>query len=188
LTYRTVESSPYTHSILVNLTLSHCYSCGGFGVWIADELLYPAISSEISPHEDMPGNIKNDFQEAADIVDRSPRGAAALLRLCMQKLMPSIGGKGENLNDDITKLAEEGLEDEIQQPMDVLRVVGNNAVHPGQIDLKDDKATALSLFELLNLVIERKIAVPKRIEELYANLPTTAREAIERRKKLDQQK
>lgn len=61
----------------------------------------------------MPGDIKDDFQEAADIVGRSPRGATALLRLCIQKLMPSIGGKGKDLNADIAKLTNEGLEVEI---------------------------------------------------------------------------
>lgn len=66
-------------------------------------------------------------------------------------------------------------------------MIGNNAVHPGQIDLKDDNATALGLFVLLNLIIERNTAVPKRIETLYATLPETALEAIERRKR-DQKK
>jgi hypothetical protein len=181
LTYRTTEYSTHSSAEMVNLTLSHCYSCDGFGVWIGETLMCPAHNSEITPHEEMPDDIKDDFQEASDIVDRSPRGAAALLRLCIQKLMPSIGGKGDNLNDDIAKLVAEGLETEIQQALDVLRVIGNNAVHPGQIDLKDDKATALSLFALLNHIVERRIAAPKRIKELFAGLPPKAREAIEKR-------
>jgi hypothetical protein len=69
--------------------------------------------------------------------------------------------------------------------MDVLRVVGNNAVHPGQIDLKDDKATALKLFDALNLIVERLISTPKKIAELFDGLPETALEQIEKRDKKD---
>ena len=65
--------------------------------------------------------------------------------------------------------------------MDVLRVVGNNAVHPGQIELKDDKATALKLFDALNLVVERLISTPKKIGELFQGLPDGALEQIEKR-------
>ena len=48
-------------------------------------------------------------------------------------------------------------------------------------DLKDDQATALALFELLNLIAENRISEPKRIAVLYASLPETARAAIEKR-------
>jgi hypothetical protein len=92
-----------------------------------------------------------------------------------------IGGKGDDLNDDIRHLVSTGLETEIQQAMDVLRVVGDGAVHPGLMDPKDDKGTALSLFTLVNLIIERRITVPKRIEELFAGLPQKARDTIEER-------
>ena len=85
----------------------------------------------------------------------------------MQKLMPFLEEKGENLHDDIASLVKKGLEPEIQQALDVVRVIGNNAVHPGLIDLKDDKATAIRLFELLNIVIERRIATPKRIKAIF---------------------
>jgi hypothetical protein len=181
ITYRAHLYGQTLHSELINVTLSHCFSCDGFAVWSRDQLIHPVHNSDIVSHAEMPENIKEEFQEAADIVDRSPRGAAALLRLCIQRLMPHIGGKGENLNHDIGKLVGEGLEPEIQQAMDLWRVIGNNAVHPGQIDLQDDKATALSLFELLNLIVERKVAVPNRLKALYATLPQSAREQIERR-------
>ena len=105
------------------------------------------------------------------------------MRLCVQKIMPVLGEKGKDLNADIASLVNKGMEIEIQQAMDVLRVVGNNAVHPGQIDLKDDKATAIKLFDLLNLVVERQIATPKRIASLFADLPEGARKAIEDRDK-----
>ena len=36
-------------------------------------------------------------------------------------------------------------------------LIGNEAVHPGTIDLKDDPGTTLSLFELVNIVVEAMV-------------------------------
>lgn len=130
----------------------------------------------------MPANVRED-DEAALIVDQSPRGAAALIRLAIQKLMPHLHQKGKDLNSDIGALVKEGLGTDLGKAMDVLRVIGNNAVHPGQIDLKDDKATALKLFDALNLVVERLISTPKKIGALFDGLPEGVKGQIEKRDK-----
>lgn len=98
------------------------------------------------------------------MLELSPRSSAALLRLCIQKLMIELKQKGRDLNEDIGALVSQGLDARVQKALDVLRVIGNNAVHPGQIDLKDDKETAISLFQLLNAIVERCITVNKKIE------------------------
>lgn len=186
LTYMVHKHNEYLKTVLLNLSLSMCFSCDGFAVWVEDKIVYPVHNSTIIAHDEMPDSVKADFNEAASIIDMSPRGAAALLRLCIQKIMPDIGASGKDLNEDIASLVKNGLEADIQQAMDVLRVIGNNAVHPGQIDLKDDKATAIKLFDLLNLIVERRIATPNKIKGLFEGLPPGAREAIEKRdKKLD---
>ena len=61
------------------------------------------------------------------------------------------------------------------------RVTGNNAVHPGDLALKEDTGTAMALLPLINLVVERRIAMPKRIEEMFVNLPPSALKAIKKR-------
>jgi hypothetical protein len=156
-----------------NLHASRCYSCGGFAIWSEDKIIYPVKNAMIEAHEEMPDPIKEDFYEAASIIDKSPRGAAALLRLCIQKLMPLLGEKGKNLNEDIGALVKKGLEVDIQRALDILRVTGNEAVHPGVIDLKDDKATAVRHFDLLNLIVERRIATPNRIAALFKGTATS---------------
>jgi hypothetical protein len=166
---------------LHNAHASLCHSCEGWALWVKDSIVYPTANSEILPHEDIPDNIKNDFDEAAKIVDISPRSAAALLRLCIQKLMPLLGEKSDNLNAAIGSLVKKGLEPQVQQALDVVRVIGNNAVHPGQIDLRDDKATATRLFEIFNLIVERTITTPKKLNELFKGLPPGALEAIQKR-------
>jgi hypothetical protein len=134
-----------------------------------------------APNEDLSDDVRADYTEAASILARSPRGSAALLRLALQKLCVQLGEKGDRINDDIKALVEKGLPVRVQQALDVLRVVGNNAVHPGQIDLRDDSATAGSLFNLVNLIAEDRITEPKRVEAMFAQLPVEARAAIEKR-------
>ena len=168
---------------LLNLDLSRCFSCRKFSIWNCGTLIFPQISSAIAPNEDMAENIQRDFLEAGEILNRSPRGSAALLRLCVQKLCKHLGEGGKNINSDIASLVKKGLNVRIQQALDVVRVIGNESIHPGQIDLRDDHATACRLFELVNLIAEAMITQPKAIETLYYKLPQSKLTEIERRDK-----
>lgn len=129
----------------------------------------------------MPENVKKDFDEARLIVGASPRGAAALLRLAIQKLMPHLGATSGNLNADIKMLVQTGLPVLIQQALDVVRVTGNNAVHPGEIVFDDTNDIANALFELTNLIVDNRIAEPARIAKVFGNLPQGALKAIKQR-------
>lgn len=138
------------------------------------------------PNSDLREDIKVDYLEARSIVNKSPRGAAALLRLCIQKLCEQLGESGKDINTDIGNLVQKGLHSTIQKSLDIVRVIGNDAVHPGQIDLKDDIDTANKLFELVNLIAQVMITEPKAIDELYTALPESKRKAIEERDKQHQ--
>jgi hypothetical protein len=181
VTYEALTCSSDSYWRMINMVFSRCHACDGFSVWIKDKLAWPAHTLKIDPHSDIPANVKDDFIEAVEIVEKSPRGSAALSRLIVQKLMIDLGESGKDLNADIASLVKKGLEPEIQKALDIVRVTGNNAVHPGQIDLTDDAGTALALLQLINLVVERRIATQKRINEMFANLPPGALEQIERR-------
>jgi hypothetical protein len=144
-------------------------------------MIFPDISPVPPPNGDLPEEIKEIYNEARSIVNRSPRGAAALLRLAVQKLCMYLGESGKNLNDCIANLVKKGLPDKIQKALDTVRVIGNNAVHPGQIDLNDNPELAYRLFELINLIAEWGITQPKKVEELYSKLPDSQKEAIKKR-------
>ena len=134
------------------------------------------------PHdEDLPASCTEDYDEARDIAGRSPKAAAALMRLCIQKLMVALEQPGKNINDDIGALVKAGLPVEAQRALDFCRVIGNNAVHPGEIDIDDDPSVAYSLFEMVNFVVEDRITKPKTIAELYKKLPEAALKAVEKR-------
>jgi hypothetical protein len=144
-------------------------------------MIVPSLSPVETAHPDLPEACKHEYEEARDIIGRSPRAAAALVRLALQKLMPVLGEKGENINTDIGALVSKGLPPEIQQALDYCRVVGNNAVHPGEIDLNDTPEIAHNLFSMINFIVDDRISRPKRVASLYGKLPDGARTAIKKR-------
>jgi hypothetical protein len=178
----THNDNAYLNNELMNVHASKCYSCKRIALWRADELIYPINHVSIAPNEGMPADVKADFLEANEILDKSPRGAAALLRLSIQKLMIHLGEKGKNINEDIASLVLKGLDTRIQKALDVVRVVGNSAVHPGQIDFNDDKTIATKLFGLVNVIVESQITQATHIEEMYDTIvPDTVKAQIEQR-------
>ena len=166
---------------LRNIFVSECCRCKNISVWIYDNLVYPQRGEAPPANPDLPDDIRRDYNEASHILGLSPRGAAALIRLAIQKLCKKLGKPGKNLNDDIGALVKGGLDPRIQQALDIVRVIGNNAVHPGQIDLRDDRKTAESLFHFLNEIAEEMISKPKRVNQAYETLPENERKAIEKR-------
>ncbi|WLE60271.1 DUF4145 domain-containing protein [Burkholderia plantarii] len=158
-----------------------CGHCKAFSFWYEGRMIIPNLGSVPHAHEDFPEDLRRDYDEARDVVDRSPRAAAALLRLCLQKLLVKLGGQGDNINNDIKVLVQGGLTPLVQQALDACRIVGNQAVHPGEISLDDSPEIAHGIFELMNFIVDQCITQPKRIQEFYASLPTGAREAVEKR-------
>lgn len=161
--------------------VARCCLCDQWSVWHNERMIYPDQGNAPLPNADLPEDIKVDYEEARAIVARSPRGAAALLRLAIQKLCKHLGEKGANINDDIAGLVSKGLLPKVQEALDAVRVIGNEAVHPGKMDLRDDVQTAQNLFGLVNLIAERMITHPKQVDALYENLPETKKEAISKR-------
>ena len=85
----------------------------------------------------------------------------AIEELC-RKLCEELGQPGKTLNDDIATLVKNGLDPRVQKALDAVHIFGNNAVHPGVIELRADRATAERLFKLLNLIVERMISIPEQ--------------------------
>jgi hypothetical protein len=175
------DYSQRAHLKVHNLYLSECYNCDKLAVWVNERLVFPACKTTTAPNSDLPDNIIRDYEEARNSVDQSPRASAALLRLAIQKLCAYLGETGKDLNNDIKNLVAKGLDPMVQQSLDIVRVIGNESVHPGTIDLNDDRETALRLFELVNAIADQMISHPKKVREMYAKLPEGKRKAIEAR-------
>ncbi len=172
-----------TNSCFVNSPFMSalCAHCKQRSYWFDGRMVVPSDSPVEPPHPDLPEECRSDYEEAKEIVSRSPRGAVALLRLCLQKLMPHIGEEGKSINDDIKSLVAKGLPSLVQQALDFCRVVGNNAVHPGELSINDTPEIANHLFRMINFIVEDRITRPKEIEALYSQLPHGAINAIAKR-------
>lgn len=175
------EKNAHRDAKLCNVFVSSCFNCKKLSIWIYGKLVY-LLRGEVPPaNQDLPDDIRRDYDEASSILDLSPRGSAALIRLAIQKLCIELGKSGKNLNDDIGALVKDGLDPHIQEALDIVRVIGNNAVHPGQIDQYDEREVAESLFCFLNLIANKMISERKEIDEAFAALPESKRKAIEER-------
>lgn len=163
------------------LYIARCVSCGKKILWINNTYVYPDIVAE-EPNSDMPESVKQLYDEAGLIYNKSPRAACALLRLAIDRLCNELGENDRDINKNIGALVKKGLSQSVQQALDVVRVVGNKAVHPGVISFDvDDKNTAIMLMRLLNIITERMITEPKEIESMYEGLPESIKASIIKR-------
>ena len=179
---RWAQCTRYGSSFIDKLYISECNHCSKLSVWHDEKMIYPEKTNINEPNNDLNEDIKKDYLEATSILNKSPRGAAALLRLAIQKLCKQLGESGKNINDDIASLVKKGLPVQIQKALDIVRVVGNESVHPGQIDLNDNQEIANKLFDLINIIAQVMITQPKEISALYENIiPDDKKEAIEKR-------
>lgn len=162
--------------------LVNCHHCNKYTIWVDEKLVYPFSGTAPLPNADMPEDVRLDYEEARNVLSISPRGAAALLRLAIQRLCKHLGESGDNINSDIGNLVKKGLPVKLQQALDSVRVIGNNAVHPGQIDLTDDIDTANKLFVFVNIICDNQISQPKQIDDFYqTKIPKNLKDAISKR-------
>lgn len=154
-----------------------CDHCEEHTLWLMENMLYPDTGIAPTPNSDMPTSVKSVYLEAASIATKSPRGSAALLRLALQLLCKELGEKGKDINNDIAALVRKGLPTKIQQALDIVRVTGNNAVHPGKIDVDSPEVVA-NLFSLLNVITEYMITMPNKIGGIYSELPAGTHDQI----------
>src|SRR4051812_48374306 len=66
--------------------VSRCEQCKFPTIWLGETMIFPGDLTAEPPNSDMPPEIARDYNEARAILGISSRGAAALLRLGIQKL------------------------------------------------------------------------------------------------------
>src|SRR5262245_46133617 len=134
----------------------------------------PGIQSQSSTPRLMCGA---SGEEKTQTLEASPRGAAAVLRLTIDKLCKELGVSGESVKDDIAFFVREDVDARVQKVLDAARIIESNAVPPGQIGLGDDRASAETLSGLVNLICEKMIMEPMHLQALYTKLREGARNA-----------
>jgi hypothetical protein len=173
----------FKSSLPMDYVISKCDHCNNLTLWYKNGIIYPRRTTVELPNQDLTEEIKTLYNEAALILADSPRASAALLRLALQLLLKEIGGAGENINADIKIIVAKGVDAQVQKAMDIVRVFGNNAAHPGEIQLKEDPALVIKMFELINFIADKMITQQKEIDNLFDGLPEGIRQGIELRDK-----
>ena len=87
-------------------------------------------------------------------------------------------------HDDIKSLVQKGLSQHIQQALDFVRIIGNESVHPGEININDTPKIARQLFDLVNEIVDDRISKLNKqaeIDKLYRTLPENKLEEIRKR-------
>lgn len=160
-----------------NWIFSKCQNCNKITVWHEEKMVYPDSFPVDSPNEDMPDSIKSKYIEAAKVVSLSPASAAALLRLALQILLKEILGEDSsgNIYKDILILKEKPIDSSLIQALDIIRIAGNESVHPGELNLSENEDDALLLFDLLNMICDQFFTQPNRMKKMYEKLPKSKR-------------
>lgn len=172
------------NSYIYRAKCEHCNKCSyWFGESLGElegKLLYPLVSGVPAPHSDMPEDVQADYLEAREVLPYSSRAAAALIRLALQRLCIGLG-KSPKIDRAIGELVQDGLPQGVQRALDAIRIIGNESVHPGEIQDDDIDKSVGSMFELLNFIVQDRITRFKEIDALYDSLPESKRQGVERR-------
>jgi hypothetical protein len=164
-----------------NVSISYCFDCNEMCLWVCDQLVWPGGARGPEPKVLASPDVQRDYEEASGTLDASPRGAAALLRLAIEKLCKELGESGESPQADIAFSVKEHVDARVQKVLDAMRIIESNAVHPGQIGVGDNRPTAETLSGLVNLICEKMIIEPKHLQAVYTKLREGAQNAMEQR-------
>ena len=153
-----------------SFAVSRCDHCKKWVLWNDQEIIYPRSITVESPNPDMPEVAKGLYMESAKILQDSPRASAALLRLALQEILNEVveGGEKNNINKNIGILSKE-VDETTQKALDIIRINGNNAVHPGEIQIEEE--TTEYMYKLLNIIVQKTISDKKQIDDLFKKIP-----------------
>lgn len=118
--------------------------------------------------------------EARAVEVHSPRAAAGLLRVVVERLAQRFGEPEKDTNQNIRLMVQKGLPVSLQQAFDSLRVIGSAGVHHGIMNIDDTPEIVTSLFDLVNIIVEKMITEPQKINALYEKIPESRRENIDK--------
>lgn len=167
--------------IPIEFSVSQCNFCKKICLWHEQERVYPLEVVTEEPNKDMPEEVKDIYLEAVSILNKSPRGAAALIRLALEMLFRHLNVHESTIDKTIAKLQENGLNPVTVGLLDIIRVYGNSAVHIGEIDLSEDKEKAIALLKLLNRISYEMISQKKIDQAFLDSFPEGVKNSIKKR-------
>ncbi|OJD60904.1 hypothetical protein [Bacillus sp. NH11B] len=151
--------------------ISICYWCKNYIIWINKHPLYRNPSAIPRPHGSMPDHIKQVYDEARNVFFTSHKAANILLRLAFKELFQYMGeGKLTICNSDKKSI---NLDTSISHILKSLKVLGEES-HFGSCfndkEVMEIDEVTLIMFDLVNLIVEDKIYIVQKTNELNKKL------------------
>ncbi|MDE8674688.1 DUF4145 domain-containing protein [Priestia aryabhattai] len=173
------------HQMTHITAFSRCHSCKSITIWKNNNMVYPQNLNVEPPNPDMPKDIESLYNEARSIAHLSPRSAAALLRLALEKLLICLGAQKGTIDSMIQSLIKKDIispSGHVRKALDTIREIGNAGVHPTSIDLDENPKASFALFKVINFVVEKMITDQKTMDEIYNYIPKEKREKLDVRR------
>ncbi|MEZ6186143.1 MAG: DUF4145 domain-containing protein [Planctomycetota bacterium] len=150
------------------------------------ELLWPLKLDAPEPHEDLKGAALEIFEEARRVLPHSTRATAALLRLALDHFLHDQldckpNSPTSTIDQKIAELKVKGVHEDVIRTADLIRLYGNDAVHPSEIKFDEDPSIADELFSAINLFVDETVGRQKRLERHRALIPEDKRKVAEER-------
>jgi hypothetical protein len=124
------------------------------------------------------------FQDANVLEERlreNPPHILVFSTVALQGTLSEFVPHVQAINDDIKFIVAKGVSTEVQRALDICRVAGNNAAHPGELNIEDTPEIAHMMFKMINFLVAELITRPNEINAMFDQLPQGARDAIEKR-------
>ncbi|WP_160297571.1 DUF4145 domain-containing protein [Demequina salsinemoris] len=171
---------------------SRCAQCKEWSTWREERLVYPAAGIVSVPHPQMPGEAKDLYEEAREVLGISRRAGTALARASLERLLRTLDADAPgnaNLEMRIERISDK-IPEPLAQMLTVIRVAGNSSLHVKDMpdDLMvfvldpDETEVVDMIFESINELVEELIAKPTKVANLYAKVPESIRSRIEQDK------
>ena len=77
-----------------NVSISFCFNCNEMCLWVSDQLVWPRRAEGQEPKLHASLDVRRDCEEESRTLEASPRSAAVLLRLAIEKLCKELGESG----------------------------------------------------------------------------------------------
>lgn len=164
------------------LRVSKCSHCKKIVLWDQGKMLIPRKMTVPDPSDDVPDNVKAIYIEAGKVLRDSPRASGALMRIALELLLQKINNNSLGLNDNVNKLIESKIPEELIKALTILRVNGNDIMHTGEIIIFEKREDVIYLFDLFNMIVDELITRPKKLNEAYNKIPESKRKQIENKK------
>lgn len=169
---------------------TQCFSCKDWAIWRGKKMVHPPLRLSGTPHPDMPDEVRELYDEAAQIAAVSTRAGAAFARVAVERLLkhlfPDTDSKLEHL---IAAAKRRGVSSPVGQMLDVVRVTGNGAVHvddqPGDLvilvldDVQGPELVSM-LLQAINDLVDDLITKPQQAAKLSALIPPSVQARIEK--------